>query len=77
MVKELERAGIPTVHICSIVPISMTVGANRILPAVAIPYPTGDPTLGYKAELELRKTQLRKALEAISTDIEKQTIFQI
>jgi len=36
MVKELERAGLPTVHICTIVPISKTVGANRIVPAVAI-----------------------------------------
>ena len=36
MVKELERAGLPTVHICSIVPISKTVGANRIVPAIAI-----------------------------------------
>ena len=43
MAKELERAGLPTSHVCSIVPISRTVGANRIVPSVAIPHPLGDP----------------------------------
>ena len=75
MVKELEKAGIPTVHICSIVPISVTVGANRILPAVAIPYPTGNPVLSYEEELSLREKLVKKALDALSTKIEKQTIF--
>ena len=45
MAKEIERVGIPTVHVCSIVPISRTVGANRIVPSVAIPHPLGDPEL--------------------------------
>ena len=45
MVKEIERAGIPVVHICTVTPISMTVGANRIVPAVAIPHPLGNPAL--------------------------------
>ena len=31
MVKEIERAGLPVVHICTVVPISLTVGANRVL----------------------------------------------
>jgi glycine/betaine/sarcosine/D-proline reductase family selenoprotein B len=46
MVKELEETvNVPVVHICTIVPISLTVGANRIVPAVAIPHPLGNPTL--------------------------------
>ena len=45
MVKEIERAGLPVVHICTVTPISLTVGANRIVPAVAIPYPLGNPEL--------------------------------
>ena len=45
MVKEIERAGIPVVHICTVTPISMTVGANRIVPAIAIPHPLGNPAL--------------------------------
>ena len=31
MVKEIERAGIPVVHMCTVTPISMTVGANRLM----------------------------------------------
>ena len=76
MVKELERAGIPTVHICTIVPISKTVGANRIVPAVAIPHPLGNPSLGFKEEYALRKKLIEKALKALETDIESQTVFE-
>ena len=43
MVKEIERAGIPVVHMCTVVPISLTVGANRIVPTIAIPHPLGNP----------------------------------
>ena len=75
MVKALESRGIPTVHICSIVPISQAVGANRILPAVAIPYPTGNPQLPHDEEFHLRKKLVQKALKAISTDITEQTVF--
>ena len=54
MAKELERAGLPTAHVCSIVPISRTVGANRIVPSVAIPHPLGDPDLLLEARIALR-----------------------
>ncbi len=55
MVKEVERAGIPVVHICTVVPISLTVGANRIVPTVAIPHPLGNPTLSPVDEKAFRK----------------------
>jgi len=76
MVKELERAGLPTVHICTIVPISKTVGANRIVPAVAIPHPLGKPELSKEDEKALRRKILEKALEALQTDIDTQTVFE-
>jgi glycine reductase len=75
MVKELERAGLPTVHICSIVPISMTVGANRIVPSVAIPHPLGDPARTHEEELALRRSLIEKALVALETDISEQHVF--
>jgi glycine reductase complex component B subunit gamma len=75
MAKEIERAGIPTVHICSIVPISKTVGANRIVPAVAIPHPLGDPNKSKEDEKALRRRLVEKALRALQTRIEGQTIF--
>jgi len=75
MVKAIEAKGIPAVHVCTIVPISQTVGANRILPGVAIPYPTGDPSLSKDEELSLRKEMMLKALEALKTQVKEQTIF--
>ena len=75
MAKEIEKAGIMTVHVCAIVPISQTVGANRIVPAVAIPHPLGDPAKSEEDEKRLRRTAVEKALRAMTTKIEDQTIF--
>lgn len=75
MVKEIERAGLPVVHICTIVPISLTVGANRIIPAVAIPYPLGDPSRTMTEEKEIRRHLVEKALRALQTEITEQTVF--
>ena len=76
MVKEIERAGIPVVHICTVTPISMTVGANRIVPAVAIPHPLGNPALGKEEEKKLRRQIVEKALKALTTEVDGQTIFE-
>ena len=76
MVKEIERAGIPVVHICTVTPISMTVGANRIVPAVAIPHPLGNPALPADEEKELRRRLVKKALKALTTEVDGQTIFE-
>jgi len=75
MAKEIERAGILTVHICTIVPISKTVGANRIVPAVAIPHPLGDPTKTKEEEKLLRRRLVERALGAMKTRIEGQRVF--
>ncbi len=75
MVKEVERAGIPVVHICTVTPISMTVGANRIVPAIAIPHPLGNPALDKDEEKSLRRKIVEKALVALETEVEGQTIF--
>jgi glycine reductase len=76
MAKEIERVGIPTVHVCSIVPISRTVGANRIVPSVAIPHPLGDPELPPDEERRLRRRLVERALIALGTSIDEQTIFE-
>ena len=74
MAKEIERAGVPAVHICSIVPISRTVGANRIVPAVTIPHPLGNPAKSGDEERLLRRALVEKALQALEKDIEEQTV---
>ena len=76
MVKEIERAGIPVAHVCTVVPISLTVGANRIVPAVAIPHPLGNPALSKEDEKALRRELVLKALRALQTEVDGQTVFE-
>ncbi|OOO61472.1 glycine reductase [Clostridium tepidum] len=61
---------------CTVVPISLTVGANRIVPTIAIPHPLGNPVLDKEKEFELRYELTEKALKALETDIEEQTVFE-
>ena len=63
--KEIERAGLPVVHMCTIVPISLTVGANRIVPTIAIPHPLGNPSLTMEDEKALRRKLTEKALRLL------------
>lgn len=63
------------VHVCTIVPISLTVGANRIVPAIAIPYPLGDPDKPFEEEKALRRHIVEKALAALQTPVTEQTVF--
>ena len=74
MVKEIERK-LPVVHMCTIVPISLTVGANRIVPTIAIPPPRGDPTRTPEEEKALRRGLVERALKALQTEVSEQTVF--
>ena len=74
MVKEIERAGLPVVHVCTIVPISLTVGANRIVPAVAIPT-LRRPGKDCGRRKEIRRHLVEKSLQALQTEITEQTVF--
>jgi len=76
MVKEIERAGIPVVHVASILPITKTVGANRIVPGKAIPHPLGNPELSEQEEKKLRRRIVDTALKALQNDISEQTVFE-
>ena len=76
MVKEIERFGIPVVHMCTVVPISLTVGANRIIPTVAIPHPLGNPALTKADEKTLRRNLVERALKALQTEVHVQTVFE-
>ncbi len=76
MVKGIEESGIPVVHICTVVPISLTVGANRIVPAIAIPHPLGNPNVSEEEEKKIRRHLVDKALKALTTEVEDQTVFE-
>ena len=53
----------------------MTVGANRIVPAIAIPHPLGNPAFDKEEEYKIRKEIVEKALNALTTEVEDQTVF--
>ncbi len=74
MVKEIEKV-LPVVHIATVVPISKTVGANRIVPAVAIPHPLGNPKMNAADEKKLRRALVEKSLKALETPVSEQTVF--
>ena len=76
MVKEIDRVGIPVVHVCTVVPISLTIGANRIVPAIGIPYPLGNPTLSDEDSYKIRMNLVKKALKALETEVHEQTVFE-
>lgn len=75
MVKEIERYGIPIVHMSTITTISESVGANRIVPTVAIPYPVGNPDLPEQEEHDLRKDMVKRAVESLTADVTEITQF--
>lgn len=59
----------------TITTISEAVGANRIVPTVAIPYPVGNPDLGEREEA-IREDLVKLAVDALGTAISKPTIFK-
>lgn len=77
MVKEIERAGFPVVQMCNLIPVAKTVGSNRIVPTISIPYPLGDPCTSKEEQWKLRYHRTKAAVESLSTDIEEQTVFRV
>ena len=77
MVKEVEKAGFPIVQMCNLVPVAKTVGSNRIVPTISIPYPLGDPDTPKEEQWKLRYHRTKVALEALATDIKEQTVFKV
>lgn len=77
MAREIERVtNVPVVQIATIIPIMLTVGANRIVPGVAIPHPTGDPDLGPEQDRAIRRELVTRSFQAMQTEISEQTVFQ-
>jgi betaine reductase len=76
MAKEFERQGIPTAFISTIVPLAESIGPNRIIPGRAITHPLGDPTLSRDEEKALRRGLVQRALDALQTEIQAQTVFR-
>ena len=77
MVKEFERTGFTIVQMCNLIPVATTVGANRMVPTISIPYPLGDPNTSKEEQWKLRYHRVGVALDALATDITEQTVFKV
>jgi glycine reductase complex component B subunit gamma len=77
MVKEIERAGIPVVQMANLIPVALTVGANKIVPTISIPYPLGDPSTSKDTQWKLRYHRVGVALDSLTEDVEDQTVFKV
>ena len=77
MVKELDRVGIPCVHVNAFTTISKNVGANRIGFGGDFTAPAGNPSLPPDREKVYRRKIIDKALEVLQMEIKEPTIFTV
>lgn len=77
MVKEMERVGIPVVQMANLIPVALTVGINKIVPTISIPYPLGDPKTSKEEQWKLRYHRVGVALDGLTQDIDGQTVFKV
>lgn len=77
MVKEIEKEGITIVQMANLIPVALTVGSNRIVPTISIPYPLGDPATPKEQQFKLRYHRVGVALDALTADIKEQTVFKV
>ena len=61
----------------NLIPVAKTVGANRIVPTISIPYPLGDPNTPKEEQWKLRYHRVGVALDALESEIEEQTVFKV
>lgn len=73
--KEIEREGIPTGVITAMVMVAQQAKASRIIRAVKIPHPCGDPDRPEESDQFIRREIVRTALKALQTDVNGPTEF--
>jgi len=77
MTREIEKAGITIVQMANLIPVAKTVGVNRLVPTISIPYPLGDPATSAEEQFNLRYHRVGVALDALSTDIKEPQVFKV
>ena len=77
MVKEIERVGIPIVHLTNMVPVALSIGSNRILKGVSIPFPACDCNLPEEERYQNRYELVEKGIEALMTEQKEQVVYTV
>ena len=67
---ELEQAGLPVAHICTMTPVAEMVGSNRVVAGNGIVHPLGDAARSPAEERAIRRAILERALQMLSTPVE-------
>lgn len=62
---------------CNLVPVALTVGVNKIVPTISIPYPLGDPKTSPEAQYKLRYHRVKVALDALTKEVTEETVFPV
>ena len=75
MAKEIERTGIPVVVMCNLIDVAKTVGSNRMVQTVSVPYPLGDPQMSKEAEWTLRYHRVGVALDSLAVELCEPKVF--
>jgi glycine reductase len=75
MAKEIERAGFPITTMCNLLNVAKSMGNNRLVHTVSVPYPLGNPQLSKEEEWKLRYHRVGVALDALTKDVEGYTVF--
>ncbi len=74
--KEIDRAGIPVALISALFPVAEQVGASRIVKAVSIPHPCGDPRLPADLDGQIRREIVSTALKALRSEVIGPSVFE-
>lgn len=77
MTREIEREGITIVQMANLIPVAKTVGVNRLVPTISIPYPLGDPATPKEEQFKLRYHRVGVALDALTADIKEPQLFKV
>lgn len=76
MTKAIESTGLAIVQLANLIPVAKTVGANKIVPTISIPYPFGNPNTSMNEQHKLRYSLVEKALHALTVDIKEPEVFK-
>lgn len=75
MTRELERAGLPTVHITNLIKISEGVGPKRIMKGNSVVHILGNPAIPKENEIKYRNKLINQALDMLHVNPEEGTQY--
>jgi glycine reductase len=71
----MDREGIPSVLLATLISVARNVGANRIVGGAGVPHVTGNPDLNPEEERAMRTELVERALLALTAPLEGQQVF--